>query len=132
MSRSKTLRNVHPGEVLVEEFLKPLGLSQYLVAKRLRVPLTRIAEICRGRRSVTADTALRLSRFFGTTSKFWLGLQEDYDLEEELRASRGVTLTRTGTAEGSQAPQGEGAQARQRSLPQSQSAACTAPMGSAS
>jgi addiction module HigA family antidote len=88
MKRTTGLRNVHPGEVLGEEFLKPLGISQYLLAKRLRVPLTRVAEICRGRRAVTADTALRLARFLGTTSKFWLGLQEDFDLEEELRTSR--------------------------------------------
>jgi len=88
MRRTKRLRNVHPGEVLVEEFLKPLGLSRYELAKRIRVPLTRIAEICRGRRAVTADTALRLARFFGTSSKFWLGLQEDYDIEENFRASR--------------------------------------------
>ena len=88
MARSKTLRNIHPGEILVEEFLKPLGVTQYQLAKRIRVPLTRIAEICRARRSVTADTALRLSRFFGTSSKFWLGLQEDYDLEAELKSSR--------------------------------------------
>jgi antitoxin HigA-1 len=85
---SKTLRNVHPGEVLVEEFLKPLGITQYMLAKRVRVPLTRIAEVCRARRAITADTALRLARFFGTSSKFWLGLQEDYDLEQELRSSR--------------------------------------------
>ena len=77
-----------PGEVLVEEFLKPLGVTQYELAKRVRVPMTRIAEICRRRRAITADTALRLGRFVGTTSKFWLGLQEDYDLEEELRARR--------------------------------------------
>jgi antitoxin HigA-1 len=87
MGKSKPLRNVHPGEVLAEEFLKPLGLSQYQLAKGLHVPLTRIAEICRRRRAISADTALRLARFFGTTSKFWLGLQEDYDLEEESRAS---------------------------------------------
>ena len=84
----KRLRNVHPGEILVEEFLKPLGVTQYQLAKRIRVPITRIAEICRRRRSITADTALRLARFFGTTSKFWLGLQEDHDLEEELRTRR--------------------------------------------
>ena len=88
MASKRRLRNVHPGEVLAEEFLKPLGITQYLLAKRVRVPLTRIAEVCRGRRAVTADTALRLARFFGTSSKFWLGLQEDYDLEEELRSSR--------------------------------------------
>jgi len=88
MGRAKELRNIHPGEVLVEEFLKPLGVTQYQLAKSIRVPLTRIAEIGRRRRAITADTALRLARFFGTTSKFWMGLQEDYDLEEELRAKR--------------------------------------------
>lgn len=85
MGQTKRLRNIHPGEVLVEEFLKPLGVTQYQLAKSIRVPLTRIAEIARRRRAVTADTALRLARFFGTSSKFWIGLQEDYDLEEELR-----------------------------------------------
>ncbi len=84
----KRLRNIHPGEVLVEEFLAPLGVSQYRLALELHVPATRIAEICRRRRAITADTALRLARFFGTTPKFWLGLQEDYDLEEEQHAKR--------------------------------------------
>jgi addiction module HigA family antidote len=79
------LRNVHPGEVLVEEFLKPLGLTQYRLAKEIRVPKTRIAEICRRRRAITADTALRLARLFRTSPKFWLGLQEDHDLEEAGR-----------------------------------------------
>ena len=88
MGRAKELRNIHPGEVLLEEFLKPLAVSQYQLAKSIHVPLTRIAEIGRRRRAITADTALRLARFFGTTSKFWMGLQEDYDLEEELRAKR--------------------------------------------
>jgi addiction module HigA family antidote len=86
--QAKRLPNVHPGEVLVEEFLKPLAVSQYRLAKRVGVPMTRIAEICRRRRGISADTALRLAKFFGTSSKFWLGLQEDYDLEEELRTSR--------------------------------------------
>jgi addiction module HigA family antidote len=86
MGATKRLHNIHPGEVLVEEFLKPLGVTQYQLAKSIHVPLTRIAEISRQRRAITADTALRLARYFGTTSKFWLGLQEDYDLEEELRA----------------------------------------------
>jgi addiction module HigA family antidote len=86
MVRTKRLHNIHPGEILVEEFLKPLGVTQYQLAKSIHVPFTRIAEISRRRRAITADTALRLARFFGTTSKFWLGLQEDYDLEEELRA----------------------------------------------
>lgn len=82
----KKLNNVHPGEILVEEFLKPLKLSQYQLAKRIRVPLTRVAAICRGQRAVTADTALRLAKVFGTTPKFWLGLQEDFDLEEEAHS----------------------------------------------
>jgi addiction module HigA family antidote len=85
MRRTKRLRNIHPGEVLVEEFLKPLGVTQYQLAKSIHVPITRIAEISRRRRAITADTALRLARFFGTSSKFWLGLQEDYDLEEQFR-----------------------------------------------
>jgi antitoxin HigA-1 len=82
--KRRRLRNIHPGEVLVEEFLKPLGVTQYPLAKSIQVPLTRVAEIARRRRGITADTALRLARYFGTSSKFWLGLQEDYDLEEEL------------------------------------------------
>ena len=88
MGRTKKLRNIHPGEVLLEEFLRPLGVTKYRLAKSIHVPLTRIAEIGRRRRAITADTALRLARFFGTTSRFWLGLQEDYDLEEELRTKR--------------------------------------------
>ena len=86
MARKKRLGNIHPGEILVEEFLSPLGISQYQLAKQLSVPLTRIAQICRGRRAVSVDTALRLGRFFDTSPKFWLGLQEDFDLEAELRA----------------------------------------------
>lgn len=69
----------HPGEILLEEFLKPLGLSQYRLAKAIGVPAPRIGEIIAGRRSVTADTGLRLSRFFGMSEWFWTGLQEDYD-----------------------------------------------------
>lgn len=79
----KKLRNIHPGEVLEEEFLKPLDISRYRLAKDIDVPQTRIAEICKRRRGITADTALRLAKYFGTTAKFWMGLQEDYDLEEE-------------------------------------------------
>jgi addiction module HigA family antidote len=79
----KKLKNIHPGEVLEEEFLKPLDISRYRLAKDIDVPQTRIAEICKGRRGITADTALRLAKYFGTTPKFWMGLQEDYDLEEE-------------------------------------------------
>ena len=86
-TKSRRLSNVHPGEVLEEEFLKPLAITRYRLAKDLRVPVTRIAEICLRKRAITADTALRLARYFGTTPKFWLGLQEDFDLEEEVRTS---------------------------------------------
>jgi addiction module HigA family antidote len=82
----RRLKNVHPGEVLGEEFLKPLGVSAYRMAKEIGVPATRVSEILHGRRAVTADTALRLARYFGTSAKFWLGLQEDHDLEEESLA----------------------------------------------
>ena len=77
------LENIHPGEILKEEFLLPLGISAYKLAKETFMPQTRISEILKGRRRITADTALRLSKFFGTSPKFWLGLQDDYDLEEE-------------------------------------------------
>lgn len=83
---ARRLRNIHPGEVLVEEFLKPLEVTPYRLAKDIGVPATRVSEICHRRRAVTADTALRLARYFGTSPKFWLGLQEDYDLEELRRA----------------------------------------------
>lgn len=79
----KKLRNIHPGEILLEEFLKPLGITAYRLSKETFIPQTRISEIIKGRRKITADTALRLSKFFGTTAKFWLGLQDDYDLEEQ-------------------------------------------------
>lgn len=77
------LENIHPGEILKEEFLIPLEISAYKLAKETFMPQTRISEILKGRRRITADTALRLSKFFGTSPKFWLGLQDDYDLEEE-------------------------------------------------
>jgi antitoxin HigA-1 len=77
------LKNIHPGEVLKEEFLDPLGITAYRLAKETFIPQTRISEIVKGRRRVTADTALRFSKFFGTSAKFWLGLQDDYDLEAE-------------------------------------------------
>lgn len=79
------LPNIHPGEVLLEEFLTPLGISQYKLAKTMGVQPIRIGEICAGRRSITADTALRLARALGTTPGFWLGLQADYDTEEAER-----------------------------------------------
>lgn len=81
----KKLRNIHPGEVLQEEFLIPLGLSAYKLSKDIGIPQTRISEILKGNRRITADTALRLSRYFGNSAKFWLGIQDDFDLEEEKR-----------------------------------------------
>ncbi len=77
------LKNIHPGEILNEEFLKPLEISAYRLSKETFVPQTRISEIIKEKRRVTADTALRFAKFFGTSAKFWLGLQDDYDLEEE-------------------------------------------------
>jgi len=74
---------VHPGEILMEEFLEPMGISQCLLAKDIRVPPRRINEIVHGKRSITADTALRLARFFGTSERFWLNLQIRHDLEIE-------------------------------------------------
>lgn len=77
------LNNIHPGQILSEEFLKPMGISAYRLAKETFLPQTRISEIIKGNRRITADTALRIAKFFGTSAKFWLGLQDDYDLEEE-------------------------------------------------
>ncbi len=74
---------IHPGEILLEEFLEPMGISQYRLAKDISVPPRRINEIIHGKRSITADTALRLSRFFGMTEQFWMNLQTRYDLEME-------------------------------------------------
>ena len=79
----RRLKNIHPGEVLKEEFLEPIGVSAYRLAKHTFIPQTRISEIIKGRRRITADTALRFSKYFGTSAKFWLGLQDDFDLEEE-------------------------------------------------
>lgn len=77
------LKNIHPGEILLEEFLKPLNISAYRLSKDTFIPQTRVSEIVKGRRRITADTALRLSRYFGNSAKFWLGIQDDYDIEEE-------------------------------------------------
>jgi len=74
---------VHPGEILEEEFLKPLGISAYRLAKEIKIPATRISQIIKGRRRITADTALRFGKFFGNSADFWLGLQMDYDLRKE-------------------------------------------------
>ena len=87
------LNNIHPGEVLLEEFLKPLGISAYRLSKDLSIPQTRISAILKGRRRITADTALRLSKYFRNSAKFWLGLQDDYDLEEELISNKQELLS---------------------------------------
>jgi addiction module HigA family antidote len=76
------LKNIHPGEILLEEFLLPLGISAYKLSKDIGIPQTRTSEILKGNRRITADTALRLSRYFGNSAKFWLGIQDDYDIEE--------------------------------------------------
>jgi len=80
------LSNIHPGEILLEEFLKPLNISAYRLSKDLGIPQTRTSEIIKGHRSITADTAIRLSYYFGNSAKFWLGLQNDFDLEEEKKS----------------------------------------------
>jgi addiction module HigA family antidote len=77
------LKNIHPGEILQEEFLIPLGISAYRLSKDIGIPQTRISEIVKANRRITADTALRLAKYFGNSAKFWLGLQDDFDIEEE-------------------------------------------------
>ena len=84
------LKNIHPGEVLQEEFLIPLHISAYRLSKDIDIPQTRISEIVKGNRRITADTALRLSKYFGNSAKFWLGLQDDFDIEEERNAKGSV------------------------------------------
>ena len=78
----KKLKNIHPGEILNEEFLIPLGISAYKLSKDTNIPQTRVSAIIKGNRRITADTALRLAKYFGNTPKFWLGLQDDFDIEE--------------------------------------------------
>lgn len=80
----KKIKNIHPGDVLREEFLLPLNITAYKLCKATNIPQTRISEILKGNRSITADTALRLSKYFGNSPNFWLGLQNDFDIEEEL------------------------------------------------
>jgi antitoxin HigA-1 len=87
MAKSRRLPPVHPGEILREDLMAPLGLSINRVARDLRVPVTRMSEIVNGRRSITADTALRLARYFSTTPEFWVNLQSAYDLDVATRAS---------------------------------------------
>ena len=78
------LKNIHPGEILLEEFLIPLDITPYRLSKELKIPQTRISEITKGNRRITADTAIRLSQYFGNSPKFWLGLQDDFDIEEQI------------------------------------------------
>lgn len=96
---TRKLAPIHPGEVLLHEFLEPMGISQYRVAKDISVPARRINEIVHGTRRITADTALRLSRYFGTSERFWLNLQSRFDLEEQRdflgsRLQKEVTVLR--------------------------------------
>ena len=95
--KNKKLPPIHPGEILMEEFLEPMGISQYRLAKDISVPPRRINEIVHGKRSITADTALRLGRFFGMSAQFWLNLQTRYDLEvtEDLLEDRLVKEVHT-------------------------------------
>lgn len=86
------LANVHPGEILIEEFLNPLGITAYRLSKDTDIPQTRISQIIKGKRRITADTALRLASYFGTTAKFWLGLQDDYDIEEERESKKEILI----------------------------------------
>ena len=87
--KAKNLAPIHPGEILMEEFLKPLGISQYRLAKEINVPARRVNEIVHGKRSISADTALRLSRYFNLSERFWLNLQARYDLEMEKDKFKG-------------------------------------------
>ncbi len=87
------LKNITPGEILLEEFLVPLNITQYRLSKELGIPQTRVSEIVKGNRRISADTAVRLSLFFGNSAKFWLGLQDDYDIENEFQ-EKSVELRR--------------------------------------
>jgi len=80
----ENLKNISPGEILLEEFLIPMEITQYSLSKNLGIPQTRISEIIKGNRRITADTALRLSAYFGNSAKFWLGIQDDFDIENAL------------------------------------------------
>ena len=82
------LANVHPEEILLYEFLEPLKITAYRLSKDLKIPQTRISAIIKGNRRITADTALRLSKYFGNSAKFWLGIQDDYDIEEEKKVRK--------------------------------------------
>ena len=86
----RRLPNIHPGEILLEEFLRPLEITAYRLAKDTEIPQTRISQIIKGKRRITADTALRLASYFGTSAKFWLGLQDDYDIEAESKDKQDI------------------------------------------
>jgi antitoxin HigA-1 len=86
------LANIHPGEVLLEEFLRPLEITAYKLSKDTGIPQTRISQIIKGNRRITADTALRFASYFGTTAQFWLGIQNDYDIEEEKENKKDILL----------------------------------------
>lgn len=91
----KKLPNIHPGEVLLEEFLVPMKISQNALARRINVPPRRVNEIVLGKRAVTADTALRLGRYFGTSPQFWMGMQADHDLEAAEQSAKGLKNIKT-------------------------------------
>lgn len=84
------LKNIHPGEILSEEFLVPFNITAYKLAKDIEIPQTRVSQIIKGNRRITADTALRLSKYFGNSAKFWLGLQDDFDIEEHISTKGSV------------------------------------------
>lgn len=86
------LANIHPGEVLREEFLLPLEISAYKLSKDIDIPQTRISQILKGKRRITADTALRFASYFGTTAQFWLGIQNDFDIEEEKENKKDILM----------------------------------------
>ncbi|MDR2556574.1 MAG: HigA family addiction module antidote protein [Bacteroidales bacterium] len=88
----KTLNNITPGEILLEEFLKPMQISAYKLSKDIHIPQTRISEIIAGNRRITADTALRLSLYFGNSAQFWLGLQNDYDIENLKKEKKDIWI----------------------------------------
>ena len=101
MKRAKLLPPIHPGEILSEEFLKPLGMSMNQLAEELHVPANRITQVVQGRRGITGETALRLARYFGTSAEFWLGMQKDFDLQVardqfEAEVARQVRAARQG------------------------------------
>ena len=98
------LSNIHPGEILLEEFLIPMNISAYRLSKDTEIPQTRISQIIKGKRRITADTALRLSSYFGNSAKFWLGLQDDFDIEEE-KANNKELLVRIRKINWDKAPQ---------------------------